>query len=412
MAGAGEPPLRCHGRVAPTLLQVVVAGVATPLALALALAAPAAAAARGRPPCGGPVTPDTRLNDALFLGTHNSYHLPPHPSTVAVVDAATGGPSTAAAWAYGHPPLGVQLGSQGVRQLELDVFADPAGGAYASPLAPAAAAAAGLPPVPRRSAAELAALRAPGLKVLHVQDVDYNTTVLTFRAALAAVRAWSDSVGGLHAPVAILIEAKEDPQRPPLSTPPPFDAAAWAEVEATALAVFGRRRLLTPATVRGRFPSLRAALDCPWRGWPSLRAAAGRVLLIQNAAGNARQRAVYAGLPGGPAARLAFIDWGNNTHPEAGVRVLDDPASAEVAAAVRAGLLVRTRADADTVEARAGDGRRRDAALGSGAHYVSTDWLTRGPFSDYAVTFGGATVLPNPLRCARRAGRGGRARRG
>lgn len=406
MAG-GAPPPSCSRRVAPTLLRLVVAGAAPPLVLAAALAAaaatvagPARATPPGRPPCGGPVTPNTRLDDALFLGTHNSYHLPPHPSTVAVVGAALGDPSVAAAWVFGHPPLGVQLAAQGVRQLELDLFADPAGGAYASPLAPLAAAGAGLPPVPRRSAVELAVLREPGLKCLHVQDVDYNTTVLTFRAALEAVRAWSDGVGGLHAPVVILVEPKEDPLQPPLSTPPRFDAAAWEEFEATALAVLGRHRLFTPGCVRRGFPTLRAALDCPLGGWPSLRAAAGRIFFIQNAAASLRQRAIYAGLPGGPAARLAFIDWGNNTHPDAGVRILDDPSTADIGPAVRAGLLVCTRADVDTLEARTGDVRRRDAALGSGAHYVSTDWVAPGPFSDYAVNFGGATVLPNPLRCA------------
>ena len=41
---------------------------------------------------------------------------------------------------------------------------------------------------------------------------------------------------------------------------------------------------------------------------------------------------------------------------------------------MRVRRLVRTRADADTREARAGDTRRRDAAFASGAHFVSTDY--------------------------------------
>ena len=36
--------------------------------------------------------------------------------------------------------------------------------------------------------------------------------------------------------------------------------------------------------------------------------------------------------------------------------------------------MVRTRADADPVQARTGDTTMRDAALASGAHYVSTDY--------------------------------------
>jgi len=55
---------------------------------------------------------------------------------------------------------------------------------------------------------------------------------------------------------------------------------------------------------------------------------------------------------------------------------------------VKAGLLVRTRADAHTREARANDTRRRDAALASGAHFISTDFPAPKPEvvgTDYVV---------------------------
>ena len=45
-----------------------------------------------------------------------------------------------------------------------------------------------------------------------------------------------------------------------------------------------------------------------------------------------------------------------------------------IAALVRDGYIVRTRADADTFEARTNSTERRDRALGSGAQYVSTDY--------------------------------------
>jgi len=41
---------------------------------------------------------------------------------------------------------------------------------------------------------------------------------------------------------------------------------------------------------------------------------------------------------------------------------------------VKAGFLVRTRADSDTAEARANDTRSRDQALASGAQFISTDY--------------------------------------
>jgi hypothetical protein len=55
---------------------------------------------------------------------------------------------------------------------------------------------------------------------------------------------------------------------------------------------------------------------------------------------------------------------------------------------VEQGFLVRTRADAGTLEARADDPTRREAALGSGAQYVSTDYEepdARPEFNGYTV---------------------------
>ena len=46
---------------------------------------------------------------------------------------------------------------------------------------------------------------------------------------------------------------------------------------------------------------------------------------------------------------------------------------------VAMGYLVRTRTDADTVEARSGDTTRREAAFASGAQLVSTDYEVEDP---------------------------------
>ncbi len=50
------------------------------------------------------------LQHAQFKGTHNSYHLITTPL---------------AEWDYEHLPLERQLGEQGVRQFELDIYRDP-----------------------------------------------------------------------------------------------------------------------------------------------------------------------------------------------------------------------------------------------------------------------------------------------
>jgi hypothetical protein len=66
---------------------------------------------------------------------------------------------------------------------------------------------------------------------------------------------------------------------------------------------------------------------------------------------------------------------------------------------VRAGYLVRTRADADTVQARTGDTTRRDAAIASGAQFVSSDYPVPDPrFGDYFVAIpGGMPGRCNPI---------------
>lgn len=67
---------------------------------------------------------------------------------------------------------------------------------------------------------------------------------------------------------------------------------------------------------------------------------------------------------------------------------------------VEAGYMVRTRADANTIEARTGETRRREAAFASGAHVVSTDYYrpdsTMG--TGYQVSLpGGEPGRCNPL---------------
>ena len=62
----------------------------------------------------------------------------------------------------------------GIRQIELDVYADPTGGKYAKPLGPKLVADADLPEVPHHDPD--GTLLKPGLKILHAPDVDYLTT--------------------------------------------------------------------------------------------------------------------------------------------------------------------------------------------------------------------------------------------
>ena len=113
-----------------------------------------------------------------------------------------------------------------------------------------------------------------------------------------------------------------------------------------------------------------------------------------------RLRDLY--LKGHPAlkGRLLFASV-DPSHPAAAWFKLNDPFEdfEKIQELVRAGFLVRTRADADTKQARKNDVSMRDKALASGAQYVSTDYAEPNlAFSPYVVRLPGNHVArANPV---------------
>ena len=332
---------------------------------------------------------ELRLDDVQVLGTHNSYHVEPVPALAAALagfDRELGD-----SLAYTHRPIGEQLEELGIRQIELDVFADPAGGRYADlHLFPALGIEA--PPVP-------AAMAEPGLKVFHVQEIDVGTTCPTFTSCLEEVQAWSSSHPG-HTPVLVLVEAKDsaipDPIDAGFTQPLEFDAAALDAVDAEIRAVFGDDEVLTPDDVRGGAATLEEAVLTT--GWPTLAEVRGQVLFALDNTNEIRERYV-AGSPS-LEGRVLFTS-SEPGRPDAAFLKRNDPlADGEaIRREVAAGYLVRTRADADTEQARTGDTTMAEAALASGAHFVSTDYPEPDPrFTPYAVAIpGGAPGRCNPV---------------
>ncbi len=344
---------------------------------------------------GGGHGPSVRLNEIQVLASHNSYHLEPEPTLFAALRAFLG--PGADGLQYTHRPLAEQFDA-GVRALELDVFADdPTGGRYA---APALVPLLGLAPVDP-------AFAEPGLKVFHIQEVDFRSTCTQFTDCLGQIRAWSDAHPG-HLPITVQIEAKDGTISDPglgFVTPLPWSQATFAELEAEIGAVFPEDRILAPADVRGRSATLRDAVLAG--RWPRLDAARGQVLFVLDDKG-AKRDAYRAEVPD-LADRSIFVDVPEDD-PDAGITVVNDPIgdAERIRALVDAGFIVRTRADADTVQARTGDTTQRDAALASGAHYVSTDyvWPDDRFGTGYAVDLPGDTAARcNPVSAPRRCER-------
>jgi Phosphoinositide phospholipase C, Ca2+-dependent len=339
--------------------------------------------------------PPVRLNEIQVLASHNSYHLEPEPTLFAALRAFLG--PGADGLQYTHRPLADQFDA-GVRAVELDVFADDTGGGhYADPaLVPLL----GLAPVDP-------AFAEPGLKVFHVQEVDYRSTCTQLTDCLGQIRAWSDAHPG-HLPITIQIEAKDDTIADPglgFVTPIPWSQATFAQLEDEIRAVFPDDRVLSPADVRGRSATLRDAVLAG--RWPRVDAARGQVLFVLDDKG-AKRDAYRAEVPD-LADRSIFVDVPEDD-PDAGITVVNDPIgdADRIRALVEAGFIVRTRADADTVQARTGDTTQRDAALASGAHYVSTDyvWPDDRFGTGYAVDLPGDTAARcNPVSAPRRCER-------
>lgn len=333
-----------------------------------------------------------KLNDLVAIGTHNSYKAGLPDAVLSLIRAAS--PGDADEIDYRHRPLAEQLDA-GARQLEIDIYNDPEGGRF---LDPAGLRAAGIALEPERRAA----LAEPGFKVMHIQDIDVLSSCATWQACLGIVRRWSLAHPD-HAPILIMVNAKTDPAPLPGGVDAlPFDAAAFDALDREVRAIFPPEALITPDDVQGTYPTLReAVLD---DAWPTLGQARGKVLFALDE--DQAKVALYRGERRSLEGRVFFVNT-DESSPAAAYLTLNDPlAEAErIRKAVAAGFIVRTRADAGTLEARQNDTRRRDAALTSGAQFVSTDYIWPEPRlqNDYRVGLpGGAAVLCNPLRAAGR----------
>jgi hypothetical protein len=325
-----------------------------------------------------------RLNHLQVLGTHNSYHLAPVTAVLAELGRRASGIE------YSHRPLLDQLERLGIRKFELDVFADPEGGRYATPAAFRMVK--GLDPIDP-------VMREPGFKVIHTQDVDFRTTCATLKRCLTIIRDWSRANPG-HVPIMVMIEAKdgtlEDPRGLGYVTPIRIGAAELRALDAEIRSVFDADHVITPDQVRGTHRTLAEAVQ--QSGWPVLKAARGRVpFALDNTDGH---RLDY--LRGNPSleGRMLFVSSAPGEPSAAFIKMneVGDGGEAAIRRQVERGFLIRTRADIPTVEARSGDTTRRDAAFRSGAHYVSTDYPEVSPFgSGYLARLPGAAHLP--ARC-------------
>jgi hypothetical protein len=317
------------------------------------------------------------LNQIQVIGSHNSYHAGFAPSERKYLEMKN--PKTLRGPDYHHAPLREQL-TGGVRQIEIDVFADPNGGRFAHPAIVQSVAAAGLPADPDFDPGH--EMDKPGFKVMHVQDLDERSTCHTFVACLKDVRAWSKA-HPRHIPIFILVETKEDTphEMPNAVKAEPFTPALFDALDAEIRSVFQPSEIMTPDEVRGNASTLVEAVHAG--RWPTLAKARGRVIFLMD---QQHVGPIYG--QGHPSlkGRILFTNAIPGA-PDAAFVEQNEGSLEEINALVKQGYLVRTRTDESTEQARTNDTTRRDLALSSGAQMLSTDYPLSEPsaWTKYSV---------------------------
>jgi Phosphoinositide phospholipase C, Ca2+-dependent len=290
-----------------------------------------------------------RVNQLQALGTHNSYHEYPVPPLDGVE-----------ALQYFEDPLDVQLESQGVRQFELDVNTANDGSGR--------------------------------IDVFHVPTIDEGTTCRALVDCLTTIKTWS-LAHPKHAVIGIQLELEANE----FNLPVPYGAwgaADYDRLDAQIRSVFSEKELLTPDDLRGSHATLPEAIAQD--GWPAIDSTRGQVMFVMDNGGQYRSD-YLAGHPA-LAGRVIFTN-ADPGAPDAAFIKRNDPKGsfADIQSLIGQGYVVRTRADADTVEARVNDTTARDAAFASGSTWVSSDFVVPGRAfgTPYFVQIPGGT----PSRC-------------
>jgi hypothetical protein len=332
------------------------------------------------------------INQIQLVGTAESYKQRPSASMLGLI--RMGSAEDARELDFAEPPIAAQL-NMGARSLEFDVANDPKGGLYARP-------AGAMMAMELVSDQYIHDMSQPGFKVIHILDIDFNSSCMTLVNCLQAVAGWSRAHPD-HVPIVIGIRTNDDKTPMPGAThPQKFDAAAFDALDATILSVFHPNEVITPDKVQGNYPSLRDAVLA--QGWPTLGATRGKVMFLLD---DAKEKVIlYRVNRHVLEKRVMFVATDMNS-PAAGFVTIEDPSKVPgaISQAVRAGFMVHTFADADTKEARAGNTARRDKAFASGAQVISTDFLSVDPaIGKYQVRVPGGHVAQcgpqfGPERC-------------
>jgi hypothetical protein len=328
-----------------------------------------------------------RINQVQVIGSHNSYKQ--------AIDArlfkfmSQFDSSALSELDYSHITLTKQL-NLGLCNLEIDVFSDTAGGRYAHPK--------GLDWVRKQAAFDQAGvMKEPGFKVFHIPEYDFRSNCATFKICLLELKRWSD-LHRNHPPIFITMNVKDDPlnakdypaEAANFTIPEVFTPAIYDLLDKEIIDYLGKGNCIIPDEVRGNYPTLEEAVLAG--NWPTMQQAAGKFIFILDETGD--KIAAYSQHHPSLKNRMLFAN-AEPGKPEAAILIRNSPKSDNITELVKKGYIVRTRADADTKEARENDRSFFDAACKSGAQIITTDYYQKSTHfaSPYIISFEKNTYL-------------------
>ncbi|KAK7626912.1 hypothetical protein IWX50DRAFT_357916 [Phyllosticta citricarpa] len=335
-----------------------------------------------------------RLNEAQFMGTHNSYHKEVNILGRPFFELLMPSPQD---YFYSHASFPNQLDYQSVRSLEIDLYADyDEPGQFADPLIRRLGQY--QPPTKEWSAQ----MKERGAKVFHIPDADVESVCPTFKICLTQLRDWSKSNPG-HLPILIDLEFKTVDERIVVLGGPSgeqWNSTNLDFVDEEIRSILTDSQLITPDDVRlaaqehakKQLTLEEAVLQY---GWPSLDESRGKFLFYMDndLDGSPNLRDPYRGeshknLEG----RVIFTNSVPGESDAAFIK-MNDPSGDkldEIQKLVRKGYLIRTRSDEpirSVLLPLERSRQRLERALESGAQIVSTDWPVMGMASRYGTDY-------------------------
>lgn len=308
---------------------------------------------------------DLKINQLQYISSHNSYRRHTDKIIYKFLNNFSGLiPYNLIEWEYDHLPLYTQLEEFGVRHIELDIYGDKEGGRFYKRT--------GYKLTNRDDASKIEELKEPGLKLLHIPDVDFETNNYTFLSALREVKEWSNARPN-HLPIFIMIETKTETVGEVLGglgfvKAEPWDEGNVAAIEKEILQVFSKDEIITPDDVRNGHTTLREGVLSS--GWPTVGNSRGKVMFMFDQESFSE---AYRGSNKSLVGKLIFTNAKNEYEEDAAFIKRNDVNASDIQSLVEQGFLVRSMIGG-VYEAKSGDYSKFNTGLSKGVHFLSTDY--------------------------------------